>query len=156
MSDDLKKVFDTVVDASSVVAEHQLKNYGWDIVREMYRAAAEQIQSTASFTMLTTLNWEVIKPKLDDPEAFAKNFTTLRNDLTVLIELLKVAGEKHLTRQGEPKPEEFNELLDISQLYSDIQGKFESAVQPLIFSMIDTMQKAGVEYVDMPATTEEQ
>lgn len=155
MNEEIQKHFDEAVSQSSVAAKNYLKANGWDIVREMYRASAEQIQSTASFTMLTTLNWENIKPKLEDPEAFAKNFQTLRNDLTLLIELLKKVGEKHIDRRGEPKVEEMPLLLDISQLYSDIQGKYETAVQPLIFSMIETMQKAGVEYITMPDFKEE-
>jgi hypothetical protein len=136
--------FNKVVEASAPVAEQLLKTQGWEILKQLYLVSAQHLRATQGFILPVMGNLPLIESKLSDFEGFQKNISTLIEDLGSMTDAVRCLGERHLERTGEPTPEDHLLIAELSLGYNNVQTHLETAVEPLISSLIDVLQKAGI------------
>lgn len=125
-----------------VVASTALKSdKGWEILRQLYLESAKKLLTTQGFTYPVLANRDTLEDKLSDPVAFRRSFDTLLQDLRQYKLDLDRIHAKHEGRSGKPKEADWPILFAISQEYSDLMHRFDSVIAPLIFSLVDVLQK---------------
>lgn len=144
-AEDVQKEFEAVVAVQGEVAEKLLEQNGWSIIRQLFGACAQHLVTTRGFIEPAMAGFESFKDKLEDPIAFQKNLQTLVADLSAMAEALQVASSRHVGKEGAPTAEELPLVGELTLAYSQVQSQLELSVDPLIFSMIDTMKAAGID-----------
>lgn len=125
-----------------VVASTVLKSdKGWEILRQLYLEGAKKLLTTQGFTFPVLKNMAILEDKLSDPIGFKKSFDTLLQDLQQYKADLDKIQAKHAGKSGKPTEAEWPIMFALSQEYSDLMHRFDTVVAPLIFSLVETIQK---------------
>lgn len=144
-----QEVTEEILEQSAEAADGLLKQDGWAILRQLYLITAQSIESTKVVILPIMMDLDNILAKLSDPIAFKAILDNTRNDLSNMISALEMLNEKHYGKKGVPSDEDF-ELINIVSLgYTKIQAHMDSAIRPLLFSLIETMQEAGVDTLSL-------
>lgn len=143
-AEQLQKEFEAVVAVQGDVAEKLLEQNGWSILRQLFGACAQHLVTTQDFVLPALAGFEDYKAQLDDPTAFQKNLQTLVADLGAMAEALQLATGRHVGKEGAPTAEELTLVGELTLAYNQVQSQLELSIDPLIFSMIDTMKAAGI------------
>lgn len=143
------EVTEEILEQSAEAAAGLLKQDGWSILRQLYFITAQSIESTKVVIIPVIMDLDNILAKLSDPIAFKAILDNTRNDLSNMIEALEMLNNKHYGKKGIPSDDDL-ELINIVSLgYTKIQAHMDSAIRPLLFSLIETMQEAGVDTISL-------
>lgn len=136
--------------STSEVAETVLKSESsWEILKQMSGMAVSQLMATQRFVLPVLSQLSVICEKLSDPEAFTRSFNTLTGDIQSHAKQLRSLAVEHEGKSGEPTEDEWPLIFSVSQEYSNLLTNFETVIQPLMLSLIDTVQKEYGDVVEM-------
>lgn len=123
------------------VAKAMLKSdEGWEILRQFYNIGSQKILATSVFVVPVLQNKRAILDKLNDPAGFEKSFATLTSEISRYKNQLVALWSQHSDRRGRPTDLEHVLIFQLSEQYNQLLSQLETVMEPLMFSLIDTVR----------------
>lgn len=151
-----QKIREQLLELQSVTADALVQTQGWEILREFYNIVVQKILATSTFVVPVLQNRDAITAKLEDGEAFWKEFRQLLNTMSGYQVQLSLLWSKHETKLNAPTAEDLPLISELVDGYTALLRNFETVTEPLMFKLIDIVStQYGSELtVQLPGTEE--